>query len=141
MSEDDEVGTVADEAAKLFAALGDWAKDHGAGLGEGVAGLADQAARSARDIDEHLATGSAECTWCPVCRTVHALRHTSPEVRAHLTTAATSLLQAVAGLLATPVPERRGTSGVQHIDLDEGPDAWPEDVADTATRTDPEEGH
>jgi len=126
-----EVGTVAEEAAKLFGALSDWARDQGGGLGEGVAGLAGHAARAAHDVDEHLATGSAECTYCPICRTVHVLRQTTPEVRAQLSTAATALLQAAAGLLATTVPDDRGArGGVERIDLDDDPGAWPEDPED-----------
>ena len=89
---DEQVGSVSEEAVKLFGALSGWARDQGAdpgadlpgGLGHGLSGLADQAARAAREVDEHLATGDAECTWCPICRTVHAVRRTSPEVRAHL---------------------------------------------------------
>ena len=128
---DEEVGTVTEEAAKLFGALSEWARDHGSELGLGVAGLAGQAASSARAIDEHLATGSAECTYCPICRTVHAIRQTSPEVRAQLSTAATSLLRAAAGLLATAVPDERGhRAGVERIDLDE-PDDWPDEAGDT----------
>ena len=124
----EEVGSVADEAVKLFGALSDWAKDHGSDLGQGLSGLASHAAASAREIDEHLATGSAECTWCPVCRTVHAVRQTSPEVRAHLAVAAASLMQAAAGILATAVPDdaRRGDrahgDGIEHIDLDDDPE-------------------
>ncbi|HRI99065.1 MAG TPA: hypothetical protein PLZ93_25800 [Nocardioides sp.] len=116
---DEPVGSVGDEAAKLFSALADWAGDHlGDGLGgvgDGLGGLADKA----REVDEHLATGSAECLYCPVCRTVHAVRHASPEVKAQLATAASSFLQAAASLLAAaggtgsqPAPR------VQHIDLD-----------------------
>lgn len=137
--QDDQVGTVAEEAAKLLGALSDWAKDQGADVGHAVAGFADQAARTARDVDEHLATGAAECRWCPVCRTVHALRHTSPEVRAQLTSAAASLLQAASAMLATAVPGQPGQpghrSGVEHIDLDDGPADWPDD-----TNENPEEG-
>ena len=74
-----------------------WASfDAHADSGEGLSGLAAQAAASAHDLNEHLATGSAECTVCPVCRTVHAVRQLSPEVKAHLTTAVTSLAQAAA---------------------------------------------
>ena len=121
----EEVGSVAEEAAKLLGALSDWAREQGSDLGEGMAGLAGQAARAARDVDEHLATGAAECTYCPICRTVHVLRRTDPEVRAHLRTAATSLLHAAAGLLATPVPEREQRPGMQHIDLDDDLEEWP----------------
>jgi hypothetical protein len=127
---DEEIGSVADEAAKLFGALSEWARDHGADLGQGLSGLASHAATSAREVNEHLATGSAECTYCPICRTVHAFRQASPEVRSHLTVAAASLMQAAAGLLATAVPDEHRAAaargdGVEHIDLDE--DTWPED--------------
>ena len=123
---DDEVGSVADEAVKLFGARSDWAKDQGSDLGDGLSGLAAHAASTARELDGHIATGSAECTYCPVCRTVHAVRQTSPEVRAHLAVAAASLMQAAAGLLATAVPDdgRSATArgdGIEHIDLDEDP--------------------
>jgi hypothetical protein len=144
--DEDEVGSVAEEAAKLLGALSDWTRDHAPDLGHGVAGLAGHAARSVREADEHLATGAAECTYCPLCRTVHVLRQTSPEVRAHLATAATSLVQAAAGLLATTVPDgRRARTGVEHIDLDDGVDDWPEDPDGPddarAGETGPEEGH
>ncbi len=123
MNQDDppHVGSVGQEAAKLFGALSDLAQG----------------------FDEHVATSAAECQWCPVCRTVHVLRQTSPEVRSQLTTAATSLLQGLSGLLATAVPPERGSGrgtggGVQHIDLDDGLEDWPDDTTDSAaTRTDP----
>jgi hypothetical protein len=124
---DEPVGSAAEEAAKLFGALGDALTDRGSGdRGAGFAGfsgfsgLAGHAARTLRDLDEHLATGSPECTYCPLCRTVHLARQTSPEVRAHLLTAAGALVQAVSGLLATVVPEQAAhrPGGVEHIDLD-----------------------
>jgi hypothetical protein len=104
------VGSVSDEAVKLLGALSDWA----------------------REANVHIATGSEECTFCPVCRTVHAVRQASPEVREHLTVAAVSLLQAAAGVLASAVPPdaRSGPrdTGVEHIDLDDDSDgAWPEE--------------
>lgn len=124
-SHDESVGAVGEEAAQLLAALADWARDHGSELGTGVAGLAGQAAESARQVSDHLATGDAECQFCPVCRAVHLVRQASPEVRSHLTSATSSLLQAAAGLVAAAAaaggspgagPGRR--SGVQRIDLD-----------------------
>ncbi len=117
----ESVGSVGEEAAKLLGALSDWARDQGSDVGEGLSGLASQAAASLQDVNEHLATGSAECTYCPVCRTVHAVRQTSPEVRAHLTQAASSLLHAAAGFLATlPQPDGPGRApGVERIDLDD----------------------
>ena len=134
----DPVGSVTEEAVKLFGALSDWARDHGSDLGEGLTGLVDHAAATVREVDEHLDTGAPECTWCPICRTVHAVRRTSPEVRAHLASAASSLIQAAAGVLATAVPPDAGgrtrsagrDHGVEHIDLDEAPDGvWPEEDA------------
>jgi hypothetical protein len=132
---------VAEEAAKLLGALGDWARDQGTDWAQGAAGLADHAATTARQVREHLddnlATGSEECRYCPVCRTIHAVRQMSPEVKAHLTTAATSLLQAAAGVMATQVPSgsadgQSGRSGVEHIDLDDDTDD-----TDTTDQTDP----
>lgn len=119
-----DVGSVGEEAAKLLGALADWARDQGSDVGQGLGGLASQAAATLHDVNEHIATGSAECTYCPICRTVHAVRQTSPEVRAHLTSAATSLLNAAAGFLATlPQPDQPGRSpGVEHIDLDDPED-------------------
>jgi hypothetical protein len=104
----EEVGSVADEAAKLFGALSDWA----------------------RDTNEHIATGAEECTYCPICRTVHVVRMASPEVRTHLAMAAANLMQAAAGILAAASSDdsRAGAArgeGVEHIDLDEGD--WPQE--------------
>ncbi len=109
--QDDPVGSVGDEAAKLLGALADWAGDHVDGrFGDRV-----------REVTDHIATGDGECLYCPICRTVHAVREANPEVRAQLAQAASTFLQAAAGLLAAagagaaePPPSR-----VQHIDLDE----------------------
>ena len=125
----DEIGSVADEAAKLFGALSEWARDHGPDLGHGLSGLAAQAATAAGEVNDHIATGAEECTYCPICRTVHVVRLASPEVRTHLAMAAANLMQAAAGILAAAgSDDARGGSGrggsVEHIDLDEG--EWPE---------------
>ncbi len=125
--EEPDVGSLAEEAAKLLGALTDWAKD------------------TAQDVDEHLATGSAECTWCPICRTVHTVRQLSPEVRAQLATAASSLLQAASGLLAAAAaPDTGSRPGVEHIDLDgedwhDEHDEQEEWAEEPAPDTDPEE--
>jgi hypothetical protein len=118
-----DVGSVGEEAIKLFGALADFARQHSGDVSHGVGGLAGQAAAMAHDVNEHLATGAAECRYCPVCRAVHVLRETSPEVKAHLLTAASSLLQAAAGVLDTVPPAdrtgaRRGPE-VERIDLDD----------------------
>jgi hypothetical protein len=106
--EDDAVGSVGDEAAKLLGALADWASDH----------IGDRA----REVNEHIATGDAECLYCPICRTVHAVRGASPEVKAQLAGAASTFLQAAAGLLSAAGHAEPPTSRVQHIDLDDEDD-------------------
>lgn len=104
---EDDVGSVGEEAAKLFGALSDWAQ--GAG--------------------EHVDTGSAECSWCPVCRTVHVIRGASPEVREHLAVAASSLMQAAAGILAAASRTAEpGRPGVERIDLSDEAEDWPEET-------------
>ena len=95
----DEIGSVAQEATKLLGAVADWAREHGSDLGAGVAALADQAAASAHEINAHLATDDPECRYCPVCRTVHAVRSASPEVRAQLLHARSHLIDVRAELL------------------------------------------
>ena len=142
----EDLGTVAEEAAKLFGALSDWAKDtatqQGGEWAAGVSGLAEHAAGAARQVHEHvgenLANGSPECRYCPVCRTIHVVRQMSPEVRAHLTSAATSLLQAAAGVMATQVPSSAQRPGMERIDLDaeqpDDPDAWGDTSDDPETQ-------
>jgi hypothetical protein len=102
--QDDPVGSVADEAAKLLGALAGWATEH------------------TREVNEHLATGAPECLYCPVCRTVHAVREASPEVKAQLASAASTFLQAAAGLLSAAGQAESSASRVQHIDLDDDGD-------------------
>jgi hypothetical protein len=110
----DRIGSAAEEAAKLFGALSGWASDLGHGLGE--------------NLDAHLDTGAEECTYCPICRTVHVLREASPEIKVHLASAAASLMQAAASVVAAAAssnPARSRSAGVERIDLDSGDD-WPE---------------
>jgi hypothetical protein len=113
----DPVGSVAEEAAKLFGAVAGWAREHGDGFSSLTDHLGDE-------LHDHLATGGPACSWCPLCRTVTAVRQTSPEVRAHLAGAASSLMLAVSGMMATHPPARE--TGVERIDLD-GEDEGPED--------------
>jgi len=119
------VGSVGDEAAKLLGALSEWARDQGTDFAESATGAATAFAHAAQDVSEHVATGSQDCRYCPVCQVIHAVRSTSPEVRTHLAVAASSLMQAAAGLLATST-EGRTSAPVQKIDLDDG-SAWDDD--------------
>ncbi len=125
MTEEEPVGSVAEEAAKLFEALQGWAAENG---GADAAAAAAGFGARLKDLDAHLATDGRDCTWCPLCRAVALVRETSPEVRTHLATAASSLLQAAAGVLdAHAQRASRPPAGVQKIDLDE-PEEWPDDA-------------
>ncbi|QSR31744.1 hypothetical protein CFI00_14765 [Nocardioides sp. S5] len=119
-----EVGSLGEEAAKLFGALSGWAREHVGDAGEGLSGFAAHAAATVHDLDDHLSTGSAKCTVCPLCRTVHAVRRLSPEVKGHLSGAAESLAHAAAAFMATVENQQPSAADVQHIDLD---DDWPAD--------------
>ena len=121
MTEEDEpqIGPLGDEAVKLLQALQDWARETNGSIdpSRGVGLLSD--------LNEHIATGGQDCQYCPVCQLIAAVRPTSPEVKTHLGVAASSLLQAAAGLLATPSPGRqRDSDSVERIDLDQD---WEDD--------------
>ena len=125
---DESVGSVADEAAKLLHALQDWAKESGGEYSGAAATAAEGAASAMQRVNEHVATGGAECTYCPLCRVISAVRDTSPEVRQHLSTAATSLMHAAAALLATDVPDpARRPSGDSVEKIDVSDDEWEDD--------------
>jgi hypothetical protein len=111
-----DVGSVADEAAKLLGALQDWARTATEGSPPGAA---DGFGAAFRHVDEHVASADGSCAYCPVCQVITRVRATSPEVRVHLAVAARSLLEAAAALLETQVPPEPRRSGVQRIDLDD----------------------
>ena len=104
----DPVGSVGEEAAKLLDALQDWAKDSGA------------AGDQWRSVNEHVATGGQDCTYCPVCQVIARVREASPELRTHLAVASSSLLQAAATLLEARAPRPPAAEPqVTKIDLDD----------------------
>lgn len=114
-----EVGSVAEEAAQLFAALGDWAKQQGGDYAAAAGGAAQAAQAGLHNVTEHIATGGEDCRYCPLCQAISFVRSTSPEVKAHLLVAANSLVQAAAGVLATQTPSPDKSAPVQKIDLDD----------------------
>lgn len=115
----DPVGSAAEEALRLLGALSGWTSER--------VGAAS----------EHLATGSAECTFCPLCRTVHAMREVSPEVRDHLVAAGASLMQAFAGIVsaataATSRPAPQSSSpDVERIHVEPGSGQQSESQSET----------
>ena len=100
-----DVGTAAEEAAKLFAVMEDWARK-----------------KAGHVLDEeHVATGSRECQMCPVCQGIGVLRHVRPEAVEHMLDAAASFVAALKTAVSTPDPDepaRRATK-VQHIAVGE----------------------
>ena len=119
------VGSLGEEAAKLLGALSDWARDQGTDYAGSATGAAGAFTQALHEIDEHVATGSADCRYCPVCKVIHVVRQTSPEVRTHLTMAAGSLMNAAAGLLATQA-QGNARPRVEKIDLDDA-SPWDEE--------------
>ena len=125
------VGSVGEEAVKLLQALQGWAKDTSGEYAEAGAAAAAGAASTLGSINEHIATGGDDCRYCPVCQVISTVRQASPEVRAHLATAASSLAQAFAGMLATPDPAAaRRDAPVEKIDLDADEADGADDVED-----------
>jgi hypothetical protein len=85
------------EAARLLAALQDWVRD---------------------DVGEHLATGSAQCRYCPLCTAVAVLRGDRPEVTEKLLEAGTAFLAALRAAFEAPPAGDPPASRVTRIDLD-----------------------
>ncbi|MGN6333584.1 MAG: DUF5304 family protein [Motilibacteraceae bacterium] len=101
---------------------------HGVGAGFGAGrGAAEQGASVLSGLTALLgglgeggfATGSAECTLCPLCQLVRILRGTRPEVYEHLAAALASLVAALREAVAASERDwayrRRG--GLQRIDI------------------------
>jgi hypothetical protein len=126
--EDEQVGSVGEEAVKLFAALQDWARDNGSDYAHAASEAMAGAAGMVGDVNEHIATGGADCKFCPVCQVISAVRGMSPEVKHHLTSAASSLVQAVSSAMAAHAEPSRRTPDmpVERIDLSDEDD-WEED--------------
>ncbi len=127
------VGTVAEEAAKLFALL----QQH-----KGELGPPEQ--------QEHRM--GPECQWCPICQLIAMVRQAKPETVDHLASAAAGVLGSVRALLDAATDSARqareaqqqkadstadskadskagespagGQTGVDRIDVSEDPEPW-----------------
>ena len=123
-----QTGSLGEEAVKLLQAVQEWAKESGHEYGDTLGAAANGAAGMFSGVNEHIATGGRDCRYCPVCRMISAARATSPEVKQHLTSAASSLLQAAAGYMESHGPERhepRADGAMERIDLSD--DEWEDD--------------
>ena len=120
------VGSVAEEAAKLFAVL------------------QEAAGAQPAEEDKHEHKLGPDCVWCPVCQLIHRVRNTSPETIEQLSTAAAHVLGSLRSLLeaaadaarqaredaasrpkssAQPEEEPAPTK-VDRIDVSEDPEPW-----------------
>jgi hypothetical protein len=82
VSADEPLGSAAQEAARLVEALQQWARDASA---------------------DHLATGAAECTVCPLCRLVAALRDADPDTTAQVVETAVGAVSSAVALVEPAV--------------------------------------
>jgi len=115
MSAHEPVGTLAEEAAKLLAAVHGWVGDAGAPAHD-PGGGADDESGGDHGHDPHDA---AECRWCPLCQLARMAKATSPDVREHLSQAAISLALALKGLLDDSSTVARRATPLEKIDLTE----------------------
>jgi hypothetical protein len=83
----DDIGSFADEAAKLADAVQTWARGEGPGRSSAAVG--------------HMATGDPACCVCPVCTVIVLLRGERPELTSRLTESLAGLVTAGQGLLET----------------------------------------
>jgi hypothetical protein len=74
-------GPLGEEALRLVEAAREWA------------------VRTFPEVDTQVATGSPECCWCPLCRTVAVLRGDRPEVTERLAAVLTTAAGALAAVL------------------------------------------
>ena len=98
----EQVGSVAEEAAKLFAVLQQAAAE--AKAGDHAPHTEEEPARGAGESrtaagENAAGHGGAECQWCPVCQLIAKVRNTSPETVEQLSTAAAGVLGSVRSLL------------------------------------------
>jgi hypothetical protein len=118
-NEQEPVGSLGEEAVKLLKTLQGWAEESGGDA------AATGAASAFKSFNEHIATGDQECRFCPVCQVISAVREVSPEVKQHLTSAASSLLSAAAAAMSTDGSRRASETPVEKIDLSD--EAWDAD--------------
>ncbi len=141
------VGSVAEEAAKLFAVLQQAAHTQGEPAGEKPREHADEVPAG----EKHEHSLGPDCQWCPFCQLIHRVRTTSPETIEHLSAAAAGVLGSVRSLLeaaaeaarqaradaearvakaaeepdkAQQDKEATARSSVDRIDVSEDPEPW-----------------
>lgn len=118
------VGSVGEEAAKLFAALQQAAGDARSGHASSEADRHTGTPTDGRDTrvgaepargdadprpgHEHSTAGTApECQWCPVCQLIAKVRNTSPETVEQVATVAAGVLGSVRSLVEAAAESAR----------------------------------
>jgi hypothetical protein len=140
----ESVGSVAEEAAKLFAVLQQASAE---AKGHHTAHVEEPAEQAEEQEPEHehgtAHSGGPECQWCPVCQLIAKVRTTSPETIEQLSTAAAGVLGSLRSLLEAAAEaarqaradaasrpadqdseERPARSRVDRIDVSEDPEPW-----------------
>ncbi|SDI01243.1 DUF5304 family protein [Nonomuraea jiangxiensis] len=123
-NERDPIGTVADEARKLFESIQGRATRQ---VGKSVLNSFTGGGRRERDVWEEAVSEPHDeyiCRACPVCRAIAAQRESGSDVTGHLVAAGGELFAAFRGALdalSRPAPrgprERDRRGDVEHIDL------------------------
>jgi adenine-specific DNA glycosylase len=92
-------GPLAEEAARLVEAIGEWARG---AVGDGPLAAVGE---------------GPECQVCPLCQLIALVRRTQPETYAHLVDAATSMVAALRSVVDHH-DHNRPARGVERIDLE-----------------------
>lgn len=99
------VGSAAEEAARLLSAAEQWLR-----------------ARTLPPV-EGIAAGTPECSVCPICQGISAVRHVRPETVEHLLDATASFVAALRTTVGTMAPPDGSRASrrpdVEHIDVRE----------------------
>lgn len=121
---DDPLGSVAEEAMKLFEAVRERAvREVGRGLLKGTADGFGRALGGGRDVWQEAVADHDEyiCRACPICRVIAAQRESGASVADHLAAAGgelfAALRQAVDALTRPPRRPREDRPEAEHIDL------------------------
>ena len=94
-------GPLAEEAARLVEAIGDWARS------------------AVGDVRAPSLGGGPECQVCPICQLLALVRRTQPETFGHLAEASASMLAALRTIVERHDHAGARTSGVERVDLDD----------------------
>jgi hypothetical protein len=104
----DPPGPLAEEATRLFDAIGEWARG----------AISDSPLTPSAGSAPGPAVG-AECQICPVCQLLALVRRAQPDTFAHLADASASLLAALRTVIDRHEHSSARPGGVQHVNLDE----------------------